>query len=112
MGLETVVTPLSVIVNRTLQEVVCGNDTYILTGIRVGNNDIVDDATSVTLVSPSASLQSTQRTLATMQNSLNQLFRHHIVIKTAGRDGWQEEKPCDQYALEFVKITPIKAIKQ
>ena len=112
MGFETVVTPLSVVVSRNLQEVVCGNDTYILTGIRVGDNDVVDDATRVTLVSPSASIQSTQRTLATMANSINQLFRHHIIIKTAGHDGWSVEKDCDRYALEFVKITPIKALKK
>lgn len=108
LGYETVVTPISIRVSRTLQTVVCGNDTYILSGIRVSALDVVDDATTVTLSSPNASLQATQRTIATMANAINKLFRHHIIIKTNTADGWQGEADCEPYDLEFLKITPIK----
>lgn len=108
LGFETVVTPISIRVSRTLQTVVCGNDTYVLSGIRVSDVDVVADATIVTLTAPNASLQATQRTIATMGNSANKLFRHHIIIKTNNADGWQQEADCEPYDLEFLKITPIK----
>lgn len=108
LGFETVVTPISIRVSRTLQTVVCGNDSYVLSGIRVSNVDVVADATIVTLTAPNASLQATQRTIATMANAINKLFRHHIIIKTNTADGWQGEADCEPYDLEFLKITPIK----
>jgi len=108
LGFETVVTPISVRVSRTLQTIVCGNDTYVLSGIRVSDVDVVADATIVTLTAPNASLQATQRTIATMGNSANKLFRHHIIIKTNTAAGWQQEADCEPYDLEFLKITPIK----
>lgn len=108
LGFETVVTPISVRVSRTLQTIVCGNDTYVLSGIRVSDVDVVADATIVTLTAPNASLQATQRTIATMGNSANKLFRHHIIIKTNTADGWKQEADCEPYDLEFLKITPIK----
>lgn len=108
LGFETVVTPISIRVSRTLQTVVCGNDSYVLSGIRVSNVDVVADATIVTLTAPNASLQATQRTIATMGNSANKLFRHHIIIKTNNAAGWQQEADCEPYDLEFLKITPIK----
>ena len=108
LGFETVVTPISIRVSRTLQTVVCGNDSYVLSGIRVSDVDVVADATIVTLTAPNASLQATQRTIATMGNSANKLFRHHIIIKTNNAAGWKDEADCEPYDLEFLKITPIK----
>lgn len=108
LGYDTVVTPIEVPVNRTMQEVVCGNDTYVLTGIRVSNLDVVDDATKVTLTGPNESLEATQRTIATMSNSLNKLFRHYIIIKTNPVSGYVEDTDYEPYALEFIKITPIR----
>ena len=108
LGFETVVTPISVRVSRTLQTIVCGNDTYVLSGIRVSDVDVVADATIVTLTAPNASLQASQRTIATMGNSANKLFRHHIIIKTNNAAGWKDEADCEPYDLEFLKITPIK----
>ena len=108
LGFETVVTPISIRVSRTLQTVVCGNDSYVLSGIRVSDVDVVADATIVTLTAPNASLQASQRTIATMGNSANKLFRHHIIIKTNNAAGWKDEADCEPYDLEFLKITPIK----
>lgn len=107
-GYDTVLTPVDVVVNDTLANITCGNDSYVLCGIRPSNIDVVDDQSRVSLVSPNACLEATQRTIAAMGNGINKLFRRNITIKTSGINGWQKEEPYPPFVLEFIKITPIK----
>ena len=110
-GYDTVLTPVEIFVSDTLTNITCGNDSYVLCGIRPSDIDIVDDATKVQLISPNACLEATQRTIAAMGNGINKLFRSNITIKTCGLDGWKREEPCPRYVLEFIKITPVKPIR-
>lgn len=108
MGFDTVLTPVEIHVNSTLENVTCGNDSYVLCGIRPSNIDVVDDASRVSLISPNACLEATQRTISAMGNSINRLFLRNITIKTSGFGGWKREEPYPAYVLEFIKITPVR----
>ena len=107
-GYDTVLTPVEIIVSDTLANITCGNDSYVLCGIRPSEIDVVDDASRVSLIAPNACLEATQRTISAMGNAINRLFRRNITIKTSGAAGWKREEPYPPYVLEFIKITPIK----
>ena len=109
-GYDTVLTPVEIYVNDTLANITCGNDSYVLCGIRPSDIDVVDDQTKVSLIAPNACLEATQRTIAAMGNGINKLFRRNITIKTSGLGGWQREEACPSYVLEFIKITPVKRL--
>src|SRR5574344_882275 len=59
LGYETIVTPCSIAINKTLKIINASNDTYILTGIRTSNNDMLDDANEVCISSPTDCIQAT-----------------------------------------------------
>jgi hypothetical protein len=107
-GYDTVLTPVEIVVSDTLANITCGNDSYVLCGIRPSDIDVVDDASRVSLIAPNACLEATQRTISAMGNAINRLFRRNITIKTSGQAGWQREEPYPPFTLEFIKITPIK----
>lgn len=112
LGYETIVTPCSIAINRTLKIINASNDTYILTGIRTSNNDMLDDANEVCISSPTDCIQATQQQLAMLGTSINRLFRNYIIVKTVGRDGYKPEEQTPLFRLDFIRISPIKKRKK
>lgn len=110
-GYMSVVTPVTLTVGRSLQIVHIGNDTYILTGVRASDNDMMNDRNEVCISSPTEALQGTQRQLSTLGQSMWRLFRDYIIIKTTDENGWQGEKDTPTYRLDFVRISPVKRRK-
>lgn len=108
LGYDTVVTPCSVSVGKTLKIINASNDTYILTGIRASNNDMLDDANEVCISSPTDCIQATQQQLATLGTSINRLLRNYIIVKTVSRDGYQPDSSTPLFRLDFIRISPIK----
>ncbi|MCQ2607745.1 MAG: hypothetical protein MJ197_03560 [Bacteroidales bacterium] len=106
MGFDTVATPMSITVSEALNVYQLGNESYILTGIRIGNNDLMSDDTELELISPTESVQCTQRELSQFGTSIIKLFKNYLIIKTRTK-----HDNIPSYRLDFIKITPITQTK-
>ncbi len=115
-GYDTIMSPMSVGVDRRIVTLSISNDCYILTGVRGSTDDVQDGNTEVVIWSPSNSLQATVRQMSMLGTGIVRTFRRVIVVKTLGEasiegaggvisDG---EQSVPAYRLEFVKLTPIK----
>ena len=106
MGYDTVVSPVSVNVSSARKIVNLGNDTYILTGIRMSRAAAVSDDYNVSLSSPTEGIQGTEQQIAQMGQAVYKLFRGHIIIKTTKGDDFDASASIPQYTLDFMKVTP------
>jgi hypothetical protein len=112
MGYDTTVTPISIIINYSIETLVLGNDSYILAGIRISDYDTSADQHIVSLSSPSETLRFTQRELATMGQATHKLFRQSITITTTiQNENWTQKNKIPAFRLEFIKISPRQTKK-
>lgn len=102
LGYNTVVTPVAEMVSEKERVIQLGNESLILTGIRVGSNDVVSDNTKLILVSPTESVECTQRELSQMGTSIYKLFKCYLIIKVKS-----DHSEIPEFRLDFVKVTPI-----
>jgi hypothetical protein len=104
---ESIVTPVSVYVSDTLQIETIGNDTYILTGIRISNDDILNDLHELTVVSPTESIQLSQQEIATLGTSVLKTFKEFIIIKTTDENEFSTDSEITPFRMDFIKISPV-----
>lgn len=107
MGYDSIVTTVALNVDKTLVNHNLGNDTYILTGIRLSPADIYADVHNVCISSATDGIEATQQELASMGDAIYRTFRNHIIVKTNDNSDW-EVTDIPRFALDFIKITPIK----
>jgi len=107
LGYESIVTPVSVYVSDSLQLKIIGNDTYILTGIRISKDDVLNDLHEVTIVSPTESIQLSQQEIATLGTSILKTFKEFIIIKTTDENEYFTDNEITPFRMDFVKISPI-----
>ena len=111
LGYGYVTTPISISVSTSLQNLCIGNDTYILTNIRIGNTDVMDDSHIVCIASATDGLTATEHEIALMGQSIYRTFRNFIIIRTMNRDtDWTDSDTIPTYTLDFIKITPTKKL--
>ena len=107
LGYDSIVTPLSVYVSDSLQLEIIGNDTYILTGIRISKDDVLNDLHEVTVVSPTESIQLSQQEIATLGTSIFKTFKEFIIIKTTDEREFSSDGEITPFRMDFIKISPI-----
>ena len=107
LGYDSIVTPVSVFVSNSLQLEVIGNDTYILTGIRISKDDVLNDLHELTVVSPTESIQLSQQEIATLGTSILKIFKEYIIIKTTDENEFSSDNEITPFRMDFVKISPI-----
>ncbi len=102
LGYDTVVTPVSMEINTAEKIMQLGNETVILTGIRMGEYDVVADTeTKLMLVSPTESFVGTQRELSQLGTSTFKLFKDSLIIKVR-----TQRDTIPTFRLDFIKVTP------
>ena len=107
LGYNSIVTPVSVYVSDSLQLETIGNDTYILTGIRISKDDVLNDMHELTVVSPTESIQLSQQEIATLGTSIFKTFKEFIIIKTTDENEFSTDSEITPFRMDFVKISPI-----
>jgi hypothetical protein len=107
LGYDSIVTPVSVYVSDSLQLQTIGNDTYILTGIRISKDDVLNDMHELTIVSPTESIQLSQQEIATLGTSILKTFKEFIIIKTTDENEFSADSEITPFRMDFVKISPI-----
>ena len=107
LGYESIVTPVSIYVSDSLQIKIIGNDTYILTGIRISKDDVLNDLHELTIVSPTESIQLSQQEIATLGTSILKTFKEFIIIKTTDENEYFTDNEITPFRMDFVKISPI-----
>jgi len=107
LGYESIVTPVSVYVSDSLQLEIIGNDTYILSGIRISKDDILNDLHELTIVSPTESIQLSQQEIATLGTSIFKTFKEFIIIKTTDENEYSSDSKISPFRMDFIKISPI-----
>ncbi len=107
-GFDTVVTPHEVTVASPMTILTLANETWIMTGIRVSDADLMGADHLVSFSSPTNSFQATERTIAQMGGAVHRLFRHHIDIEVSeyGKE-FLMTADIPAFSLMFVRITPI-----
>lgn len=108
LGYDSIVTPVHIDVLDSLQMHVIGNDSYILSGVRVSKDNIMQEMHEVVIVSPTESVHETQQELATFGTSQMKIFKNYIVIKTADQNEFSDDVAITPFRLDFIKISPIK----
>lgn len=102
LGYDTVVTPVSMEINTAEKIMQLGNETVILTGIRMSSYDVVADTeTKLILVSPTESFVGTQRELSQLGTSIFKLFKDSLIIKVR-----TQRDTIPTFRLDFIKVTP------
>ena len=107
LGYESIVTPVSIYVSDSLQIEIIGNDTYILTGIRISKDDVLNDLHELTVVSPTESIQLSQQEIATLGTSIFKTFKEFIIIKTTDENEYSSDNEITVFRMDFIKISPI-----
>ena len=107
LGYDSIVTPVSVFVSDSLQIETIGNDTYILSGIRISKDDVLNDMHELTIVSPTESIQLSQQEIATLGTSVLKIFKEFIIIKTTDEIEYSADAEITPFRMDFVKISPI-----
>ena len=106
-GYDSIVTPVSVFVSDSLQIETIGNDTYILSGIRISKDDVLNDMHELTITSPTESIQLSQQEIATLGTSILKTFKEFIIIKTTDENEFSSDSEITPFRMDFVKISPI-----
>ncbi|MBE6341454.1 MAG: hypothetical protein E7069_12090 [Bacteroidales bacterium] len=107
LGYNSVVTPISLRVDKSIKNIALGNDTYILTGVRLSDADVSEDRHIITLVSATDGFTASQRDISLMGQAVYKTLRSFLVIRTAGNEAWEDGASIPPYTLDFIKITPI-----
>lgn len=107
IGYDSIVTPLSMTIGSSISNICLGNDTYILTGIRMSDADVADDRHTVIIASATHGLTATQRDISLMGQAIFRIMRSYLIIRTFGNDKWTDASQVPPYTLDFIKITPI-----
>ena len=107
LSYDSIVTPVSVFVSDSLQIETIGNDTYILSGIRISKDDVLNDMHELTIVSPTESIQLSQQEIATLGTSILKTFKEFIIIKTTDENEYSADAEITPFRMDFVKISPI-----
>ena len=107
LGYDSIVTPVSVLVSDSLQIETIGNNTYILSGIRISKDDVLNDMHELTIVSPTESIQLSQQEIATLGTSILKTFKEFIIIKTTDENEYSADSEITPFRMDFVKISPI-----
>lgn len=107
LGYESIVTPISVFVSDSLQIETIGNNTYILTGVKISKDDMLNDMHELTIVSPTESIQLSQQEIATLGTSLLKTFKEFIIIKTTDENEFSTDGSITPFRIDFMKISPI-----
>ena len=94
-------------VSDSLQLQTIGNDTYILTGIRISKDDVLNDMHELTVVSPTESIQLSQQEIATLGTSILKTFKEFIIIKTTDEKEFSADSEITPFRMDFMKISPI-----
>ncbi len=107
-GFDTIVTPHEVTIASPMTILTLANETWIMTGIRVSDADMMGADHLVSFSSPTNSFQATERAIAQLGGSVHRLFRHHIDIEVAeyGKE-FTMKADIPDFTLMFVRITPI-----
>ena len=113
-GYDTVVYPSEVSVSVPRLVIPLGGESWVLTGIRCSDGDLMGADHRVSISSPTNAVQATERAFAQMGESIHRLLRHHLVIHTAeaGKE-FSESADIPAFQLLFVRIVPTmrKAVK-
>jgi len=107
LGYDSIVTPVSVFVSDSLQIETIGNDTYILSGIRISKDDVLNDMHELTITSPTESIHLSQQEIATLGTSILKTFKEFIIIKTTDENEFSSDSEITPFRMDFVKISPI-----
>ena len=107
LGYDSIVTPASIYVSETLQLHTLDNNTYILTGIRISKDDVLNDLHELTVVSPTESIQLSQQEIATLGTSIFKTFKEFIIIKTTDENEYSSDSEISPFRMDFIKISPI-----
>lgn len=108
MGFESIVTPVGLYVDKSLVNMTIGNDTYILSGIRLSDTDVRANRHNVCISSATDGLEASQQDIATMGQSIHKLFKNFIIVKTNDTTEWAVDQDVPTFTLDFIKITPLK----
>lgn len=108
LGFGSIVTPVTITIDKPIKILHLANESYVLSGIRVSNNNLVDDANMVQISSPSDEVEMSMREMSTMGEAINRLFKNYIIIKTLTNNGFEKDANIVPYRLEFVRISPVK----
>ena len=112
IGYESVVTPFSVEIDESLVQLNIGNNTCILTGIRLSPDDVLSNKHEVVINSATESLQFSQQEIATLGTSIYKLMKEYIIVRTTDENEYSGDTAISPFRLDFIKITPIKADKK
>jgi hypothetical protein len=109
LGFASVVTPISITVDKALKCIYLGNDGYILTGVRPSDTDVATDTHVVTLASATDGLTCKEREFGLLGQAIHKTFRSFLIIKTTNADKlFSANDNIPAFTLDFIKITPIK----
>ncbi len=113
MGYDSIITPISLTVSKNIINLPLGNDAYILTGIRISDNDVVADTHRICIASATDGLTATQREISVMGQATYKTMRRFLIIKTQNQNtsdtsAFSTEQDVPTYTLDFIKITPTK----
>ena len=110
-GYDTTVYPSELTVSTPRLVVHLGSETWILTGIRASDADLMGADHKVSICSPTNSLQATERTLSQMGQAVHRLFRHHIIIHTTeAQKCFTDTATIPEFTLSFVRIVPQQKV--
>lgn len=107
LGFDTIVSTESFTIGNSTTMFDLGNDTFILTGIRMSKDDIMGNASKIQLISPTDAIEGSANELSQLGTSILKLFRKHLIVKTT-INGARDVGAISPYRLDFIKITPIK----
>lgn len=108
-GYSSVVTPISITIDKALVNINLGNDDYILTGVRPSDTDIAADTHIVSLTSATDGLTCKQREFGLLGQAIHKTFRSFLIIKTTNADkAFSANDNVPTYTLDFIKVTPLK----
>lgn len=109
IGYQSIVTPVELVVTKPTECFIISNDTYLLSGIRVSQSDLVGTDSRIQIISPTGVISGTARQISTLGTSTNVLFKQNIVVKVCNADGeFLPDASVMPFSLFFIKISPQK----
>jgi hypothetical protein len=111
LGFDSIVSTETLVVNESLVLKNIGNDTCIMTGIRISNVDMLNNQHNVMLVSSTDSVQLNQQDFAALGTSIFKVLKDFIIVRTTDENEFTADVPIPEFWIEFVKITPLVARK-
>lgn len=106
-GYDTAVYPSEVTVSSPREVIPLAGESWILTGVRASDSDLMGADHRVAITSPTNAIQATERTLAQLGTSIHRLFRHHIIIHVNNEgEAFDETREIAPFTLSFVRIVP------